>query len=256
VVFSGDVHFGSVVNGLLAHGRDQNTIRAGRGDWSLRIAQVTSSPIKNHKAEAFEEGILPDWLVKLALSQLAATGAGMPVSTIAMPNPDAATLGEILLRNREGISAVAKAGTSAGVFAAIGIAVPILGAPGAIWGATRAQDARRGAKKFSELSDPYLPASTKDQRALLLRMGEKDLTGTVAHRTLVHEPHICVVDFPERGGPQRLDVLFLAAKQDGSAVSLKTAATALDLESRPASIQEGDDVFNAPAPITRGSSAA
>jgi hypothetical protein len=50
IIFSGDVHCGSVVNGLYV-GTEDAAIRAGRGDWALRIAQVTSSPIKNQLPE-------------------------------------------------------------------------------------------------------------------------------------------------------------------------------------------------------------
>jgi hypothetical protein len=47
IIFSGDVHCGSVVNGLYVHGVNEDAIRAGNGEWGMRIAQVTSSPIKN-----------------------------------------------------------------------------------------------------------------------------------------------------------------------------------------------------------------
>jgi hypothetical protein len=47
IILSGDVHCGSVVNGLYVHGKNADAIRTGKGDWGMRIAQVTSSPIKN-----------------------------------------------------------------------------------------------------------------------------------------------------------------------------------------------------------------
>ncbi|HEY6002864.1 MAG TPA: hypothetical protein VIV57_08300 [Anaeromyxobacter sp.] len=58
VIFSGDVHFGFAVDGLYVHGKDLDQIYEGHGDWAMRIAQVTSSPIKNIKKEAFVD---PNW---------------------------------------------------------------------------------------------------------------------------------------------------------------------------------------------------
>jgi hypothetical protein len=53
VVFSGDVHHGSAVDGLYVHGSSLDRIYRGQGDWAMRIAQVTSSPIKNVKKDAY-----------------------------------------------------------------------------------------------------------------------------------------------------------------------------------------------------------
>jgi hypothetical protein len=53
VIFSGDVHHGSAVDGLYVHGDALDRIYKGRGDWAMRIAQITSSPIKNIKKDAY-----------------------------------------------------------------------------------------------------------------------------------------------------------------------------------------------------------
>jgi hypothetical protein len=55
VIFSGDVHHGSVVDGLYAHGATLAAVYQGKGDWAMRIAQVTSSPIKNVKKDAYDK---------------------------------------------------------------------------------------------------------------------------------------------------------------------------------------------------------
>jgi hypothetical protein len=47
VVFSGDVHHGSVIDGLYVHGPNLDAIYDGKGTWAMRVVQVTSSPIKN-----------------------------------------------------------------------------------------------------------------------------------------------------------------------------------------------------------------
>jgi hypothetical protein len=47
VVFSGDVHHGSVVDGMYVGGARLDDIYRGRGSWAVRVAQVTSSAIKN-----------------------------------------------------------------------------------------------------------------------------------------------------------------------------------------------------------------
>lgn len=57
IVFSGDVHHGSVIDGLYVHGKTREAIDKGGGDWAMRIAQVTSSPIKNVKADVFVDPI-------------------------------------------------------------------------------------------------------------------------------------------------------------------------------------------------------
>jgi hypothetical protein len=61
IVFSGDVHHGSVINGLYVHGKTKDAIYGGKGDWGMRIAQVTSSPIKNVKHNVYvkEHGVGP-----------------------------------------------------------------------------------------------------------------------------------------------------------------------------------------------------
>jgi hypothetical protein len=47
------VHFGSVVDGIYAHGASRDDIDDGKGDWAVRVLQITSSPIKNVKKNAF-----------------------------------------------------------------------------------------------------------------------------------------------------------------------------------------------------------
>jgi hypothetical protein len=53
VIFSGDVHHGSVVTGRYAYGTKLDDIRNGKANWVMRIIQVTSSPIKNEKKAAY-----------------------------------------------------------------------------------------------------------------------------------------------------------------------------------------------------------
>jgi N-acetylmuramoyl-L-alanine amidase/D-alanyl-D-alanine carboxypeptidase len=74
IVFSGDVHYGSLINGLFVNGWSKDQIHAGRRAWAMRVVQVTSSPIKNVKKEAFVDPMLrsalsdkQETLVKLAL---------------------------------------------------------------------------------------------------------------------------------------------------------------------------------------------
>lgn len=55
VIFSGDVHHGSVVTGRYAYGAKLEEIKAGRADWVMRIVQITSSPIKNEKNVAYRK---------------------------------------------------------------------------------------------------------------------------------------------------------------------------------------------------------
>jgi hypothetical protein len=55
IVFSGDVHHGSVIDGLYVHGPDRETIYGGKGTWAMRVVQVTSSPVKNIKRDVYEE---------------------------------------------------------------------------------------------------------------------------------------------------------------------------------------------------------
>ncbi len=55
VIFSGDVHHGSVVTGRYGYGPSLDKIKAGKADWAMRIVQVTSSPIKNVKSVAYEK---------------------------------------------------------------------------------------------------------------------------------------------------------------------------------------------------------
>jgi hypothetical protein len=54
IVFSGDVHHGSVIDGLYVHGASRSAIDSGDGDWAVRVLQITSSPIKNVKRDAYE----------------------------------------------------------------------------------------------------------------------------------------------------------------------------------------------------------
>ena len=54
VVFSGDVHHGSVIEGLYVEGASLQAVYSGRGTWAMPVAQVTSSPIKNIKTKAYE----------------------------------------------------------------------------------------------------------------------------------------------------------------------------------------------------------
>jgi hypothetical protein len=53
VIFSGDVHHGSVVTGRYAYGAKLDDIRNGKANWVMRIVQITSSPIKNEKKAAY-----------------------------------------------------------------------------------------------------------------------------------------------------------------------------------------------------------
>jgi hypothetical protein len=53
VIFSGDVHHGSVIDGLYVQGASRDAIYSGRGTWAMRVVQVTSSPIKNVKADVY-----------------------------------------------------------------------------------------------------------------------------------------------------------------------------------------------------------
>lgn len=53
IIFSGDVHHGSVITGRYGHGSSLSQIRSGKADWVMRIAQITSSPIKNVKTDAY-----------------------------------------------------------------------------------------------------------------------------------------------------------------------------------------------------------
>lgn len=55
VIFSGDVHHGSVITGRYGYGPSLDKIKAGKADWAVRVVQVTSSPIKNVKTEAYEK---------------------------------------------------------------------------------------------------------------------------------------------------------------------------------------------------------
>ena len=55
IVFSGDVHHGSVVDGLFAGGSKLDDIYHGKASWAVRVAQVTSSPVKNVN-DAFTTG--------------------------------------------------------------------------------------------------------------------------------------------------------------------------------------------------------
>jgi hypothetical protein len=55
VIFSGDVHHGSVIDGLYVQGASRDAIYSGRGTWAMRVVQVTSSPIKNVKADVYVE---------------------------------------------------------------------------------------------------------------------------------------------------------------------------------------------------------
>lgn len=55
VIFSGDVHHGSVVTGRYGYGPSLDKIKAGKADWAVRVVQITSSPIKNVKTEAYEK---------------------------------------------------------------------------------------------------------------------------------------------------------------------------------------------------------
>ena len=55
VIFSGDVHHGSVVTGRYAYGAKIQDIKSGKANWVMRIVQITSSPIKNEKKAAYEK---------------------------------------------------------------------------------------------------------------------------------------------------------------------------------------------------------
>jgi GH25 family lysozyme M1 (1,4-beta-N-acetylmuramidase) len=55
VILSGDVHHGSVITGRYGYGSSLQKIKTGQADWAMRIVQITSSPIKNVKSEAYEK---------------------------------------------------------------------------------------------------------------------------------------------------------------------------------------------------------
>ena len=55
IIFSGDVHHGSVVTGRYGYGSSLDKIKNGKADWAMRVVQITSSPIKNVKSEAYEK---------------------------------------------------------------------------------------------------------------------------------------------------------------------------------------------------------
>lgn len=82
VVFSGDVHHGSVVTGRYAWGADMNEMMKGNAQFVIRLVQVTSSPIKNIKKDAYMdkkwytfwtdpgnigESIIPSWEQQYAI---------------------------------------------------------------------------------------------------------------------------------------------------------------------------------------------
>jgi hypothetical protein len=53
VVLSGDVHHGSVIDGMYVGGRNLDDIYRGKATWAMRIVQITSSAIKNIKKDVF-----------------------------------------------------------------------------------------------------------------------------------------------------------------------------------------------------------
>src|SRR5206468_6489318 len=55
VILSGDVHHGSVITGRYGYGPSLHKIKTGNADWATRIVQITSSPIKNVKSDAYEK---------------------------------------------------------------------------------------------------------------------------------------------------------------------------------------------------------
>lgn len=57
IVLSGDVHHGSVIDGLYAGAGDLDEIYRGRATWAMRVVQITSSAIKNVKVSAFVDNV-------------------------------------------------------------------------------------------------------------------------------------------------------------------------------------------------------
>jgi subtilisin family serine protease len=53
VVLSGDVHHGSVIDGMYVGGANLEDIYRGKATWAMRIVQITSSAIKNIKKDVF-----------------------------------------------------------------------------------------------------------------------------------------------------------------------------------------------------------
>jgi subtilisin family serine protease len=53
VVLSGDVHHGSVIDGMYVGGPNLEDIYRGKATWAMRIVQITSSAIKNIKKDVF-----------------------------------------------------------------------------------------------------------------------------------------------------------------------------------------------------------
>lgn len=53
VIFSGDVHHGSVIAGEYGYGSSPTSIWSGKADVKIPVLQITSSPIKNIKADAY-----------------------------------------------------------------------------------------------------------------------------------------------------------------------------------------------------------
>jgi hypothetical protein len=98
VVFSGDVHHGSVIDGLYAHGASRDAIYDGHGTWAMRVIQVTSSPIKNVKRSVYFEkrwwlgGTDEGNVGESAVPQVENQYAKQPDGTVLAMRADAVTL--------------------------------------------------------------------------------------------------------------------------------------------------------------------
>jgi hypothetical protein len=96
VVFSGDVHHGSVIDGLYAHGMSRDAIYDGHGDWAVRVVQVTSSPVKNvnraYQSHWYLGGTDKGNIGESVISQFENQYATQPDGTVLAVHAAAATL--------------------------------------------------------------------------------------------------------------------------------------------------------------------
>ncbi|HEY7621790.1 MAG TPA: hypothetical protein VH834_18585 [Solirubrobacteraceae bacterium] len=96
IVFSGDVHHGSVIDGMYAHGAGRDAIYDGRGDWAMRVVQVTSSPIKNvnraYQSHWYLGGTDQGNIGESVISQFENQYATQPDGTVLAMRAEASTL--------------------------------------------------------------------------------------------------------------------------------------------------------------------
>jgi len=90
VIFSGDVHHGSVVSGRFAHGAKTEEITNGKADWVMRVVQITSSPIKNIATSKFVDPALDPLERGVVVGIAGPIGLGLALA-------DAGTLGELVV---------------------------------------------------------------------------------------------------------------------------------------------------------------